>query len=619
MEENKDTASSEQASGSEIIEFSGGVAAVQKRDANQEPDDKSEELKAIEDKDDNISDNKSDIIEENAEAKETKKTEKRIPWYRRIPTAGRFIVFSTFVFIIAYAVLVGGFWYIRNIPSVEASGGSVLSEVLGGAIIPNPGERVFKGRDRMNILCLGIDYNRDEKGIGYTKGARSDTIFVLSVDSKGKILNVLSIPRDTYVFIGEEYGYDKINSAYSYGGIELAEKVISNFLGVPIDHYVIVKVAGAGKMVDALGGLQVDVEKDMDYDDNWGNLHIHLKAGKQQLNGEQAVGYARFRMDAESDRGRIRRQQQLMGALLKRLKDPMVILRLQGIVRAISENIETDFDVMDLLDLTYLYKDFDRQHMKTGAIVGDDTDINGASCIIPYEPENVKTIMELLKDPSDLSREDVCIEVLNGCGEDGTAGEVAEMLRSEGFRVINAEKKADHQNYEVTKIIDRLGSRAMRSALENLLVGCDYELDLDSEDNQTITVIVGRDRTAEARSRARYGDYSGYGSPTFTEPPHMSSEEIFDVDYPTANEPEPSQDDSDYQDPSDEPAYSNDSPYEPEPLPEEPSVAPDPAPFSDPEPEYAPDAETAPAELDPVEVPPEPAPVDVTDVPDSAE
>lgn len=619
MEENKDTASSEQASGSEIIEFSGGVAAVQKRDANQEPDDKSEELKAIEDKDDNISDNKSDIIEENAEAKETKKTEKRIPWYRRIPTAGRFIVFSTFVFIIAYAVLVGGFWYIRNIPSVEASGGSVLSEVLGGAIIPNPGERVFKGRDRMNILCLGIDYNRDEKGIGYTKGARSDTIFVLSVDSKGKILNVLSIPRDTYVFIGEEYGYDKINSAYSYGGIELAEKVISNFLGVPIDHYVIVKVAGAGKMVDALGGLQVDVEKDMDYDDNWGNLHIHLKAGKQQLNGEQAVGYARFRMDAESDRGRIRRQQQLMGALLKRLKDPMVILRLQGIVRAINENIETDFDVMDLLDLTYLYKDFDRQHMKTGAIVGDDTDINGASCIIPYEPENVKTIMELLKDPSDLSREDVCIEVLNGCGEDGTAGEVAEMLRSEGFRVINAEKKADHQNYEVTKIIDRLGSRAMRSALENLLVGCDYELDLDSEDNQTITVIVGRDRTAEARSRARYGDYSGYGSPTFTEPPHMSSEEIFDVDYPTANEPEPSQDDSDYQDPSDEPAYSNDSPYEPEPLPEEPSAAPDPAPFSEPEPEYTPDAETAPAELDPVEVPPEPAPVDVTDVPDSAE
>ncbi len=619
MEDNKDMASSEQASGSEIIEFSGGVAAVQKRDANQEPDDKSEELKAIEDKDDNISENKSDIIEENAESKETQNPEKRIPWYRRIPTAGRFIVFSTFVFIMAYAVLVGGFWYIRNIPSVEASGGSVLSEVLGGAIIPNPGERVFKGRDRMNILCLGIDYNRDEKGIGYTKGARSDTIFVLSVDSKGKILNVLSIPRDTYVFIGEEYGYDKINSAYSYGGIELAEKVISNFLGVPIDHYVIVKVAGAGKMVDALGGLQVDVEKDMDYDDNWGNLHIHLKAGKQQLNGEQAVGYARFRMDAESDRGRIRRQQQLMGALLKRLKDPMVILRLQGIVRAINENIETDFDVMDLLDLTYLYKDFDRQHMKTGAIVGDDTDINGASCIIPYEPENVKTIMELLKDPSDLSREDVCIEVLNGCGEDGTAGEVAEMLRSEGFRVINAEKKADHQNYEVTKIIDRLGSRAMRSALENLLVGCDYELDLDSEDNQTITVIVGRDRTAEARSRARYGDYSGYGNSTFADPPHMSSEEIFDLDYPTANEPEPSQDGSDYQDPSLEPPYSSDSPYEPELQPDYTPAAPDPEPFNDPEPEYTPDAETAPAELDPVEAPPEPEPVDITDVPENAE
>lgn len=621
MEDNKDIAISEQASGSEVIEFSGGVAAVQKKEAKADAaDEKSEELRAIDDGADSKADSQPDVIEERHETEADKKTEKRVPWCKRIPTAGRFIVFSTFVFILAYAVLIGGFWYIRNIPSVEGSGGSVLSEVLGGAIIPNPGERVFKGRDRMNILCLGIDYNRDEKGIGYTKGARSDTIFVLSVDSKGKILNVLSIPRDTYVFIGEEYGYDKINSAYSYGGIELAEKVISNFLGVPIDHYVIVKVAGAGKMVDALGGLQVDVEKDMDYDDNWGNLHIHLKAGKQQLNGEQAVGYARFRMDAESDRGRIRRQQQLMGALLKRLKDPMVILRLQGIVRAISENIETDFDVMDMLDLTYLYKDFDRQHMKTGAIVGDDTDINGASCIIPYEPENVKTIMELLKDPSDLSREDVCIEVLNGCGEDGTAGEVAEMLRSEGFRVINAEKKADHQNYEVTKIIDRLGSRAMRSALENLLVGCDYELDLDSEDDsKIITVIVGRDRTAEARSRARYGDYSGYGNPTFADPSHMSSEEIFDVDYPTAAEPEPYSEEPDYPESQSEPSYSNDAPYEPEPLPEEPPAVSEPAPLSEPEPEYVPDAETAPAEIEPAEVPPEPVPVDVTDVPDSAE
>ena len=93
-------------------------------------------------------------------------------------------------------------------------------------------------------------------------------------------------------------------------------------------------------------------------------------------------------MDAESDRGRIRRQQQVMAAVIRRLKDPLAVLRLQSIVKAVKQNIETDFSLLDMLDLTYLYKDFDRKRMKTGVIVGDDTAINGMSCIIPYAPVN---------------------------------------------------------------------------------------------------------------------------------------------------------------------------------------------------------------------------------------
>ncbi|MGM9998519.1 MAG: LCP family protein [Candidatus Bruticola sp.] len=416
-----------------------------------------------------------------------------VPWYRQIPKAGRFICFSTLSVLLGLVLLASGLFYIDTVQNGAEGTAGFISEALN-SISEYSGERAFKGSDRMNILCLGIDYNRDSRGIAYTKGARSDTIFVVSIDAKGQTLNVVSIPRDCYVYLGDDYGYDKINAAYMYGGIKLTRKVVSEFLGVPIHHYVIIKVSGASQLVDALGGLVVDVEKDMNYDDNWGNLHIHLKAGEQLLRGEQAVGYARFRMDAESDRGRIRRQQQVMMSVIKRLKDPMVVLRLQSIVKAVKQNIETDFSLLDMLDLTYLYKDFDRKRMKTGVIVGDDSDINGVSYIMPYAPMNEKIVLELLKDPSSLQREDVRVEVLNGSSEEGLEGRIADYLSREGFRVVNV--GTAKEPCEVTTIVDHLGSAAMRNCLESLLLSCYYEVDKLPYDKRKadVTIIVGEDR-----------------------------------------------------------------------------------------------------------------------------
>lgn len=431
-----------------------------------------------------------------------------IPWLRRLPSARRLICFSTLAVVIGIVLLIGGLFYINTVQNGGEGSAGFISEALS-TISGYSGERAFKGSERMNVLCLGIDYNRDSRGMAYTKGARSDTIFVVSIDAKGQTLNVVSIPRDCYVFLGEDYGYDKINAAYMYGGIKLTRKVVSEFLGIPIHHYVIIKVSGASQLVDALGGLVVDVEKNMDYDDNWGNLHIHLKAGEQLLRGEQAVGYARFRMDAESDRGRIRRQQQVMMSVIKRLKDPMVVLRLQSIVKAVKDNIETDFSLMDMLDLTYLYKDFDRKRMKTGVIVGDDTDINGMSCIIPYAPMNEKTVLELLKDPSSLQREDVRLEVLNGSSEEGLEGRIAEYLSKEGFRVVNVGKAKER--CEVTTIVDHLNSAAMRNCLESLLLGCYYEVKQLPYDKRKadVTILVGEDRV----NCGSYDSGSSYKNP----------------------------------------------------------------------------------------------------------
>lgn len=487
-----------------------------------------------------------------------------VAWWRRIPTARRMMVFSSIVFILAMVCFAVGSVYIQQLPESTAAGLGVFSEALSSALGGSPGKRVFEGRDRLNILCIGVDYNRDSKGIGYTKGARSDTIFVLSIDSKGQILNILSIPRDSRVFINEAVGYDKINAAYQEGGIELCKRVVSEFLGVPIHHYVIVKVAGAGKMVDALGGLQVDVEKDMDYDDNWGGLHIHLKKGNQLLNGEQAVGYARFRMDAESDRGRIRRQQQVMMSLVRRLKDPMVVLRLQSIVKAVKENVETDLSVMDMLDLTYLYKDFDRKFMKTGAIVGDDADIDGVSYVIPIDAENQRIIRALLKDPGERTRQELRVEVVNACGDETVFGDVVSILQDEGIQVVrvrDAEELSD-----VTAVVDHVGC-GVRTIFESLLGGCMYDVVEDDgakkqngESAVDLTVIVGTDRliardragqAAAARGSYSEGGYDSssswsgsYGESGSSGEAGSSGEDVWvepepQSDYPTAAPAEP--------------------------------------------------------------------------------
>src|SRR4029079_567203 len=99
-------------------------------------------------------------------------------------------------------------------------------------------------------------------------------------------------------------------------------ETVDQFLGIRIDYYVLVKLGAMQQFVDKIGGVPVDVEKDMDYEDRWGHLFIHLKKGLQTLNGQQMEGYMRFRHDAESDYGRMRRQQPDLRAGLHPLTAP---------------------------------------------------------------------------------------------------------------------------------------------------------------------------------------------------------------------------------------------------------------------------------------------------------
>ena len=180
----------------------------------------------------------------------------------------------------------------------------VVGYIAFGYFFPETGLDNLAPTDRLNlkknIVVMGVDERSDDVG-------RSDTLFVVMFDSSNKSASLLSVPRDTRVRI-EGHGWDKINHAYAYGGRELTQKTVEELLGIKINNYVMVDFKGFTGLVDAIGGIDIDVEKDMYYHDTWDGFTVDLKKGRQHLDGKTAIQYVRFR-DEEGDIGRIRRQQ----------------------------------------------------------------------------------------------------------------------------------------------------------------------------------------------------------------------------------------------------------------------------------------------------------------------
>ena len=140
---------------------------------------------------------------------------------------------------------------------------------------------LIKAKDKSIVLIMGVDIRKDDVG-------RSDTLMIATIDPRLDQATLLSIPRDTRVKIRGR-GYDKINAAFAYGGVELAESTVENFLGIDIDHYVLINTRSFVKIIDAIGGVDIDVEKRMFYEDPWdddGGLVIDLYPGEQHMDGK---------------------------------------------------------------------------------------------------------------------------------------------------------------------------------------------------------------------------------------------------------------------------------------------------------------------------------------------
>ncbi|ASS73898.1 hypothetical protein CIG75_02180 [Tumebacillus algifaecis] len=244
------------------------------------------------------------------------------------------------------------------------------------------------------FLLLGVDSRR--KG----DRARADTIMLVTVPELGGDVHMLSIPRDTHVQV-EGHGYTKINHAMSYGGVPLLKRTVQNFLGVPVDHTVLVDFDGFRKVVDQIGGLELKAEKAMDYDDPSDGTSIHLQAGQKLATGKLALDYARFRHDVEADTGRMRRQQQVIRAMIQQGGKPDNWGRMFKLAEIAGEHVKTDVPPREWVRLVMSYAYNKPEQIQTLKIEGvnriSDSDHLWYFFVTDQERRRLRSVLEQLR------------------------------------------------------------------------------------------------------------------------------------------------------------------------------------------------------------------------------
>lgn len=261
-------------------------------------------------------------------------------------------------------------------------GTSTALSVAGITVTPTPDPYENLPKGRINILMLGSDKRPDALGIS----PRSDTLILVNLDTVTRRVSMLTIPRDLAVEIPGYPGKQKINAAYFLGeqengpggGPALAAETVSRLFNVPVEYYVMINFEGFRTLVDTLGGIDVDVPEEIDDyrypsenpNDPFAEIHIHFDAGRQHMDGKQALRYARTR-HADNDFGRSRRQLQVILALKEKATSIDLLPRIPGLLDQLGGMIETDVPPDKQLPLLQAGYDLNPSRILTASIGAD--------------------------------------------------------------------------------------------------------------------------------------------------------------------------------------------------------------------------------------------------------
>lgn len=233
------------------------------------------------------------------------------------------------------------------------------------------------------ILVLGLDQRGQERG-------RADSIMVFSMHWEDQSLSAISIPRDSWVNIPGR-GYDKINHAYAYGEVDLAKRTVEELLGTQVDNYITTNFTGFEKMVDMLGGVEVEVEKRMVYRAT--DVNIDLSPGLQRLDGDKALQFVRFRADAAGDLGRVVRQQKFVKALINEAFSYKNIVKLPYFLDEAVKHFKTDMELSKMRKFMFRLQAAKPEEMKTATLPGTPKYIDGVSYVV-LDENGVKQIVD---------------------------------------------------------------------------------------------------------------------------------------------------------------------------------------------------------------------------------
>lgn len=283
--------------------------------------------------------------------------------------------------------------YILNTLNAQGQSAKKYSDYENKGInYPDYGENnssSITSEEPVNLLILGLD----------SEEARSDVILLANYSPTLGEINLLSIPRDTKVYVKGKA--EKINALISLGGIRLVIGMVEKITGLEIDYYVILNFAGFRELVDALGGVLFEVPFDMDYDDPDQNLHIHLKKGVQLLDGKKAEQLVRYRKGnnrnegyEDADIGRIKMQQQFLNNLIRQKLKLKYISKVDDIFYILHHNMKTNIRIDDVRHYLKYVENIRLENVQMYTLPGDAVYTDNLWYYIYYREKTKKLINE---------------------------------------------------------------------------------------------------------------------------------------------------------------------------------------------------------------------------------
>jgi polyisoprenyl-teichoic acid--peptidoglycan teichoic acid transferase len=381
-----------------------------------------------------------------------------------------------------------------------ALAGYFITLLLKPALIP-PVLRIGGLTSPTTVLLMGTDvvYTKERRHLKADQNAftgRSDTMMLVRFDPYRNAVTMLQIPRDTTVHI-PGYGRQKINGANAIGGPRLAMETVTELIGIPVDHYLVLNVHGLVELVDELGGITVEVPKRMRYVDHSAKLNIDLNPGAHLLNGTQAMGFVRYRHDSLGDIGRVQRQELFLRAVQDKALDPVAWAKVPKLMSIAQNYILTDLNTSQLFQLATFARSVPKEHetmiMLPGRFSGtgdwavSDEDLQVAAARLmgdqlpPSEKDRIRVVVENASSTPDFGRK------------------LYRYLSDKGYNVVTYKSKSEsvHGPLRQTRIIAQRGNTEEAMLVKSDLSNTGEIVNASVGDIESaITIIAGDDVTS---------------------------------------------------------------------------------------------------------------------------